>query len=257
MRADTQRSIADTLAPLREAPGVRTESLGQFPNSGSEYALPRCTFDGPNSSDPIRIGIFAGIHGDEPAGTLAAVEFLRRISAKPDCAENYRLTVYPLCNPTGFEDGTRASRDGRDLNRCFWKNSDSPEVQIIERELREQHFAGLIQLHADDTSDGVYGFVRGHTLSENLLKPALAAAAKILPRNVNAQIDGFAAKDGIIYDVYEGILAAPAELQPPPFEIILETPHLAPMDLQVEALVAAMQTILDEYRQLIAFAANL
>jgi murein peptide amidase A len=257
VRADAKRSITETLAPLREAVGVRVESLGPFQNAGRDYALPRCTLAGPNSSDPIRIGIFAGIHGDEPAGTLAAIEFLRRVSAKPECAENYQITVYPLCNPTGFEDGTRVSRGGPDLNRCFWKNCDAPEVQIIERELREQHFAGLIQLHADDTSDGLYGFVRGHTLSENLLKPALAAAGKVLPRNVNAQIDGFAAKDGIIYDAYEGILAAPAELQPPPFEIILETPHHAPMDLQVEALVTAMQTILDEYRQLIAFAANL
>jgi murein peptide amidase A len=257
VRADAKRSIADTLSPLREAVGVRLDSLGPFSHSGSEYFLPRCTFAGPNSSDPIRIGMFGGIHGDEPAGTLAAVEFLRRVAAEPARGENFLLTIYPICNPTGFEDGTRMSRGGPDLNRCFWNNSDSPEVRLIERELREQHFAGLIQLHADDTSDGLYGFVRGHTLSENLLKPALAAAGKILPRNVNAQIDGFGAKDGIIYDAYEGILAAPAQLQPPPFEIILETPHHAPIDLQVEALVVAMQTVLDEYRQLIAFAANL
>jgi murein peptide amidase A len=115
----------------------------------------------------------------------------------------------------------------------------------------------LIQLHADDTSDGLYGFVRGHTLSENLLKPALEAAGALLPRNVNALIDGFAAKDGIIYDAYQGILAAPAALDPAPFEIILETPHHAPMEKQVEALTIAIITVLDEYRRLVAFAANL
>ncbi len=233
------------------------DSLGPFRSSEQDYHLPRYTFAGPNSSDPIRIGIFAGIHGDEPAGTLAAIEFLRQVGAQPSRAENYLLRVYPLCNPTGFEDDTRVSRGGPDLNRCFWKNSAEPEVRLIERELREQHFHGLVQLHADDTSDGLYGFVRGHTLSEHLLKPALHAAGKILPRNINAQIDGFAAMDGIIYEGYDGILAAPAELHPPPFEIILETPHHAPVEKQIEALVIAMQTILDEYRQLIAFAANL
>src|SRR5678815_724511 len=123
-------------------------------------------------------------------------------------AADYLIHGYPLCNPSGFERGTRVSASGVDLNREFWKGSAQPEVQVIERELREEHFQGLIQLHADDTSDGIYGFVRGHTLSENLLKPALAEAGKILPRNINAQIDGFAAKDGIIYDAYEGILAA-------------------------------------------------
>src|SRR5205823_12710520 len=114
-----------------------------------------------------------------------------------------------------------------------------------------------IQLHADDTSEGIYGFVRGHTLTENLLRPALREAGKVLPRNKNATIDGFAARDGIIYDHYQGVLAAPAQMEPVPFEIIFETPHLAPMDMQVDALVIALRTILSEYRRLIAFAANI
>jgi len=135
--------------------------------------------------------------------------------------------------------------------------SAEAEVQILENELRSRHFSGIIQLHADDTSGGVYGFVRGHTLTENLLRPALAEAGRILPRNINATIDGFAARDGIIYDHYEGILAAPANIDPVPFEIILETPQVAPLELQVRALVAATLTILQEYRQLVSFAANL
>ncbi len=257
VRRDSARSIPDVLAPLREARGVTSDSAGSFTNAGREYALPRFSMAGPNSSDPIRIGLFAGIHGDEPAGTFALVEFIRALAAQPELAEHYLLRAYPLCNPTGFEDDTRTSRGGPDLNRCFWKNSGEPEVRIIEGELRRQNFHGLIQLHADDTSDGLYGFVRGHTLSEHLLKPALEAAGRILPRNINAQIDGFAAQDGIIYDAYEGILAAPAAIDPAPFEIILETPHHAPMEKQVEALVVAMLTVLEEYRRLIAFAANL
>ena len=56
---------------------------------------------------------------------------------------------------------------------------------------------------------------------------------------------------------YEGILAAPPEIEPIPFEIIFETPHLAPLTLQVEALLAAQRTILKEYRQLISFAQNI
>jgi len=253
----TSRSSDETLAPLRELPGVAFDRLGPFSKGAREYYLARCKIAGPNSADPIRIAIFGGIHGDEPAGTLAAIEFVRRVAARRALAENYCLHVYPLCNPTGFEDNTRTSRGGPDLNRCFWKNSTEPEVRLIETELARHHFHGVIQLHADDTSDGVYGFVRGHTLSEHLLKPALEAAGAVLPRNVNALIDGFAAKDGIIYGAYDGILAAPAQIEPTPFEIILETPHGAPTDRQVAALVIALETVLEEYRRLIAFAANL
>jgi protein MpaA len=249
-------SIERLLAPLRELPEARFESLGAFGEGREKYSLPRFTLRGPNSSDPIRIGIFAAIHGDEPAGALAAAKFLSEAALEPELIENFLLQIYPLCNPTGYEDNTRHSRGGKDLNREFWKSSSEPEIAILEHELRTQHFHGIIQLHADDTSEGIYGFVRGHTLTENLLRPALLEAGKILPRNVNATIDGFAARDGIIYQSYEGILAAPMQSEPP-FEIIFETPHHAPMDSQVEALVVALRTILGEYRRLISFAANL
>jgi predicted deacylase len=231
--------------------------LGGFEIDGQSHSLPRFTFEGPNNGDPIRIGIFAAIHGDEPAGAQAAARFLLEMAAEPSVAESFLLQIYPVCNPTGFEDNTRQNRRGRDLNREFWRGSAEPEIEILEHELRRHHFSGLIQLHADDTSEGMYGFVRGHTLTENLLRPALAEAGKILPKNANALIDGFAARDGIIYDAYEGVLAAPAQMDPTPFEIILETPHHAPMDLQVEALVVAMKCILREYRRLISFAADI
>ncbi|MEO5802767.1 MAG: succinylglutamate desuccinylase/aspartoacylase family protein [Verrucomicrobiota bacterium] len=252
-----RRSIDALLKPLLHAAGVKAELLRPFEVRGEKYFLPRFSFRGPNSADPIRIGIFAAIHGDEPAGALATVQFLLDLVAEPALAEDYQIHAYPICNPTGFEDNTRCSRNGRDLNREFWKDSSEIEVQIMENELRTQHFHGLIQLHADDTSDGIYGFVRGATLTENLLRPALREAGKILPRNNSALIDGFAAKDGMIYDVYEGVLAAPKEVEPVPFEIIFETPHSAPIDLQVAALQAAMRTILKEYRAMISFAQNI
>src|SRR5262249_55057869 len=109
----------------------------------------------------------------------------------------------------------------------------------------------------DDTSDGVYGFVNGAVLSENLLQPALKAAEAFLPRNRRRQIDGFSARKGIIYESYNGVLAAVPGLKPQPFEITLETPQKAPLHLQVEAFAAALQTALVEYRYLMAIAQNI
>jgi murein peptide amidase A len=251
------RSVAEFLRPLLELPGVRQRSLGSFESRGRRYSVPRFDFVGPNSPDPMRVGLFGAIHGDEPAGAFALRELLLRLSTNPELAENFQLQIYPVCNPTGFEDNTRHCRSGRDLNREFWSQSAEPEVQILERELRDSHFTGLVQLHADDTSEGIYGFVKGHTLTENLLRPALREAGKILPRNSNATIDGFAARDGIISDRYAGILAAPVRMDPLPFEIVFETPHAAPLELQVKALVTAVETILAEYRRLISFAADI
>lgn len=251
-----RRSLRRVLDPLKDVDGIQADFL-PFEIDGEAYTLPRFSVRGSRGADPIRLGIFAAIHGDEPAGALAVVRLLLELARKPEWASNYHVAAYPICNPTGFEDDTRESRRGRDLNREFWKGSQEPEVRILEAELRRSHFHGLIQLHADDTSDGIYGFVRGHTLTENLVRPALEEAGKILARNAGATIDGFAARDGIISRYYDGVLGAPREMSPEPFEIVFETPAKAPMDLQVEAFLVALRTIMTEYLLLMSFAQNI
>jgi protein MpaA len=257
-----RRSIAELLAPLERiaanSPNLVTNHEARFDVNGERYDLPRYLFVGPRGGDtPIRIGIFAGIHGDEPEGSHALVQFIKLLEAKPELATGYYLSIYPVCNPTGFEDNTRFSRRGKDLNREFWKNSEEPEVRQLQAELQSHSFQGIISLHTDDTSDGFYGFVRGATLTKNLIEPALVAAEKFLPRDGRAVIDGFPARNGIIRDCYDGVLSAPPKSRPRPFELILETPSAPPEYLKQCAFVASLQTILLEYRKFIAYASNI
>jgi murein peptide amidase A len=257
-----RRSISELLAPLEKiaahSPNLVANHEARFEVSGESYELPRYLFVGPKGGDtPIRVGIFAGIHGDEPEGVHALIQFIKLLETKPELAAGYYLSLYPICNSTGFEDGTRFSRGGKDLNREFWKNSGAPEVRLLQAELQSRSFQGIISLHTDDTSDGFYGIVRGATLTKHLIEPALRAAEKLLPRDERPIIDGFAARNGIIHDCYDGILSAPPKVRPRPFEIILETPAAPPEYLKEAAFVAALQTILDEYRKFIAYAPNL
>ena len=259
-----RRSIKQLLLPLflqvgTTAESLRADSAGFWRVGEERYWLPRLIFRGGKETDEetIRLAIFAGLHGDEPAGVLALVDLLRALEADPWVGRAYRIHIYPLCNPTGYEDGTRHSRSGADLNREFWHGSLEPEVGIIERELLQNKFHGIISLHSDDTSDGVYGFVRGATLTQHLMKPALAAAEAALPRNQASIIDGFHAIDGIIHTAYDGILTAPPGSSPAPFEIILESPHHASMALQRRAFVLALTEILRHYRRMIAYAADI
>lgn len=231
---------------------------GSFESEGNRYTIPSFAFAGPdNGGRRIRLGFFALLHGDEPAGAHALERFLNLLVEHPLRAAGYDLVLYPICNPTGYEDGTRANRAGRDLNREFWRGSDQPEVRILEEELRRQKFDGVIALHADDTSAGVYGYSQGRVLNENILAPALRSAAAVLPLNMERIIDGFAAIEGVICDCYRGILAPPPEQQPQPFEIIFETPALAPLDQQRDATVAALDSILATYRRFIAYAQDI
>lgn len=233
-------------------------SLGNVQHGNRTYPLPRYVFLGPDGGgNTIRIGIFAAIHGDEQEGAFALTRFASLLESEPQLAQGYAIYLYPVCNPTGFEDRTRHSRSGKDLNREFWKDSSEPEVRLLESEICMQAFDGIITLHGDDTSDGLYGFVGGSVLSESLLEPALIAAEKFLPRNHNHVIDGFHAKSGIINDGYRGMLKHVPNMPRPPFEITFETPQKAPVHLQVEAFVAALQTMLVEYRHLISIAQNI
>jgi protein MpaA len=235
-----------------------SKPLPGFESSGQSYRLPRYIFLGPKGGgDTIRIGIFATIHGDEPEGALALGRFVTALEKNPELATGYAIFIYPLCNPTGFEDNTRHSRAGVDLNREFWIESEQPEVRALETEIWTHAFHGIVTLHSDDTSNGIYGFVNGAVLSEHLLEPALRQAEAFLPRNTRRRIDGFPARRGVIYSCYNGVLKSPKGLRQPPFEITFETPQHSPLHLQVEATNAVLQTILTEYRYLMAVAQNI
>jgi len=256
------RSIKEILLPLFVQVGasdtLRADSLGFWRVGEDRFWLPRFIFQRTRLvKSRIKVGLFAGIHGDEPAGILGLVDLVRELDAEPEAGKEFQLFLYPLCNPSGFIDNTRHSRSGLDLNRHFWCESREPEIQLLEAEIRRQAFDGIISLHSDDTSDGMYGFVRGHTLTRHLMEPALAAAEAALPRNKRVLIDGFHAVEGIIHSGYGGILSAPPDVVPEPFEMVIETPQHAPVDLQRQAFVLALKSILTAYREFISYAADI
>jgi protein MpaA len=253
------RKISEVLAPLRKSrvPWV-TANLGQWQSGAGDYALEQYLFVGPRGGgDYLRVGIFAGLHGDEVAGVLAAVRFLEELGREPGPAHGYELYVYPLCNPSGFEDGTRHARNGRDLNREFWSGSREPEVVLLERQIRTLRFDGLIALHADNESPGLYAFALGAQVTQHVVEPALAAAGKILPVNHERTIDNFVARNGLIRKGYPGMLCAAPEMRPRPFEIVFETPQYAELDQQIDANLVFLRHALEQYQQLRAVAQDL
>lgn len=256
------RRTADLLQPLTKT-ALRSESLFAAPIGftdphGWTTTIPRYLFAGPGDRGSyLRVGIFAGIHGDEASGAEAAVELLHRLESNPEPARGYELFVYPVCNPWGFERRSRWLKSGADMNREFWRGSKEAEVLLLEGQLMQLGFYGIISLHSDDTSQGLYGFVKGHQLTRHVLEPSLEAASRFLPRNFDRSIDNFHANNGIIEQGYDGILGAPPTQKPKPFEIVFETPHQAPPALQVEAHISAVESILGNFRAMISQAQNI
>ena len=225
---------------------------------GITTTIPRFLFTGPGDRSLfLRVGIFAGVHGDETSGVHAALELLRRLHENPEPALGYELFVYPVCNPWGFGRNTRWLKSGADMNREFWRGSDEVEVRMLEGQLEHLAFDGIIALHSDDTSEGVYGFVKGHELTRHVLEPSLEAASRFLPRNFDRSIDNFESNNGIIEKGYAGILGAPPSQKSKPFEIVFETPQNADPNLQIESHITAATSILENFRSMISQAQNI
>ncbi len=236
------------------SPHLVNRPLKSFASGGREYALPRYVWRGPQGGgDALRIGIFAVLHGDQPEGALAITRLVSDLLRRPELSREFVLYFYPLCNPTGFEDGTAKNREGRLLSKEFWKSSRLPEIESLESEIWMQAFHGIVSLRSDPRLSGISGVASGAVLSECLLDPALKAASAHLPR-----LDIDHEPPGIIYKkAPNGSLRAVPGLRPPPFEIHLTTPAQARLDLQVEAINAALQKILVEFRGVQAFGANI
>jgi hypothetical protein len=244
-----RKLLLPLLLDVAASPYLIADSIGMWHMGEERFWMPRFIFQRTQRMKRrIKVGIFAGIHGDESEAVLGLVYLVRGLNARPEVGRDYQLFIYPMCNPSGLSDGTRCSRSGVDLNRQFWRNSTEPEVRLLEAEIRHQQFEGIISLHTDDTSDGVYGFAHYGTETDDLLHNALQTAHHALPRCRSILIDGFAAENAIVRECYAGVLSAPPEQQPRPWEIILETPQRAPLNLQRQAFVLAVAMILARYR---------
>jgi len=249
MPPQLRKLLLPLLLEVAASPYLIADSIGMWHTGEERFWMPRFIFQRTQRMKRrIKVGLFAGVHGDEPEAVLGLVDLVRALNARPEVGRDYQLFIYPMCNPSGLADGTRCSRSGADLNRQFWQNSAEPEVRLLEAEIRNQKFEGIISLHTDDTSDGVYGFAYYGTETDDLLHDALQTAHHALPRCRSTLIDGFPAKNAIVRGCYSGVLSAPLEQQPRPWEIILEAPQGEPERLQRQAFVLAVAMILARYR---------
>lgn len=198
------------------------------------------------SSQPFRIYLSTGIHGDEPAGPLAA---LRLIQANqwPAAAEIFLL---PCLNPIGFARNTRENAQGLDLNRDYL-NSQSPEIRAHIAWLEQQpRFDLCLCLHEDWESHGFYLYELNPDCKPSLAEPMVAAVAGVCPVDHSGIIEGREAHGGIIRPNLD---PRTRPLWPESFWLLqhktrlsytLETPSDFPLEVRVKALVAAVQTAL-------------
>lgn len=250
--SERRKSYAALQEQVRSLPATvfDVQRFGAMEFEGRQFEFLRIVTKPPASMYDVRVPIclVAGIHGDEPDGILAAIEFARRFALATELLSTYSLTIYPCINPVGYERMTRENGNGKDLNREFQRGSHEAEVTVMEAELRKREFTGFISGHSDYESFGTYAYATGAVISERLAKPALFQASDIIPINTDPIIDGHRAHYGIINTKFPGSLGPLTKGKAEPFDITIETPNLFALHKRVEVQVIAFETILQEYR---------
>jgi protein MpaA len=191
-------------------------------------------------SSPIYIS--TGMHGDEPAGPLAALQLIQK-NIWPESAEIFLL---PCLNPAGFALNKRENADGIDLNRDY-RNPKSAEVRAHIAWLeRQPKFDLYLCLHEDWESHGFYVYEQNPDSKPSPAEKMIKAVQKICPIELSETIEGRAAKGGI---VRPAILPHERPDWPEAFYLIarksrqgytLEAPSDFPLQTRVDALVTGV-----------------
>lgn len=256
------RSVGESVAVLDQLSATSAslvrKPLPSFEVRGREYYIPRYLFLGPKGgAEPIRVGFFAGVHGDEPEGSFALIDFVQLLEEKSEIAKDFCLFVYPITNPSGFESGSRLTVEGVNIPNQLWKNSVSSEVQVLQAELWMHGFDGVISFRTDPNAREVNVAIGGPVFFRHLLEVTLPAAQDILPQNVQSGRNALPRWKSVLLEEPNELIRAAPGLQPRPFEIVITLPRLAPRYLLKSAVSLLLESILAEYRKFISFGANL
>ena len=124
---------------------------------------------------PKHVLITGGMHGDEPAGVEAVLQFLERDNTA--LLKNCSFLVIPCINPYGYVHNTRETVGGIDINRAF-ETEDVAEVAIVKEALGQTQFSLAIDFHEDYDATGFY--IYEGKRDEKYIGPKLATAAKTI-----------------------------------------------------------------------------
>jgi hypothetical protein len=202
----------------------------------------------PNPTARVNIYISTGMHGDEPAGPLAALQLLQEDAWPSDAA----IWFCPCLNPTGFPLNRRENAAGIDLNRDYL-HLQSPEVRAhVEWLQRQPRFDITLCLHEDWESAGFYMYELNPDNRPSFAEKILDAVAKICPVDMSPVIEDWPAQNGVIRP---NINPAERPRWPEAVYLItnktrqsytLEAPSDFPLPARVAALTAAVRAVVAE-----------
>lgn len=188
--------------------------------------------------------VTGGVHGDEPAGVAATLQFLERDNT--ELLKQFAFVVIPCINPYGYVHNTRDNHERVDINRAF-EIEEVTEVAIVKKALGQAQFSLAIDFHEDYDAIGFYLYEGKR--DEQYIGSELATAAKATGP-IDAEDPG-----GDAPDIAEGVYKVASSwgnqgLAPyllhfhSEHVIISETPTIWPLEQRVALHLSVLDTAL-------------
>jgi murein peptide amidase A len=197
----------------------------------------------------LRIYLSTGIHGDEPAGPLAALRLLRE-NLWPADAD---LWFCPCLNPLGFVSNRRENADGKDLNRDY-RHLETAEVRAHIAWLeRQPRFDLYLCLHEDWEAHGFYLYEQNPDSKPSLAEKIIEGVKSVSPIDHSEIIEDRPAQGGIIRPNFDP-RTRPQWAEA--FYLImnkarqgytLEAPSDFPLETRVNALMAGVNAVMKSF----------
>lgn len=196
-----------------------------------------------------RVYLSTGIHGDEPAGPLAALQLLR----KNKWPETLDIWFCPCLNPAGFRLNRRENADGADLNRQYQNPTAREIIAHIEWLKRQPGFDLCLCLHEDWESHGFYIYELNPENQPSLAEAVVESVEKVCPIDRSEVIEGRPARGGIIRpsadprsrpDWPEAFYLLTHKTR---LSYTLEAPSDFPLQIRVAGLVAGVNAALEGF----------
>lgn len=198
-----------------------------------------------------RVYVSTGIHGDEPAGPLA----IRHLLQTNDWPAEFDYWLCPCLNPAGSAVNRRENAEGLDLNRQYLNPQAAETRAHIGWLERQPGFDLCLCLHEDWESHGFYVYELNADNRPSLAEPIVGAVAQVCPIDLSPEIEGRAARGGIIRP---SIDPRTRPQWPESFFLLtyktrlsytLEAPSDFPLTARVSALVAGVNAALGEFKR--------
>jgi hypothetical protein len=200
--------------------------------------ISRYVFEGEQMrGTPIRIGVFAGLRGDDSVGPGAVASFLEDLVALPQLGDNLRIYAYPVVHAANFETATSSFQ----LSECIINQIGckvlSSESYQIEREIFAIAFDGIITIRLADEIKNLKVSISDTLLHDVLVLPILSNLEPFLPTIEDCVFDS------------RRFLTVGTGLKRKPFELTFQVPSSGWSGLYSIGLRIALHTIVDCYRR--------